>query len=153
MNIPMNFLPDDVVLFRLLLSALLGGAVGLHRELHGKPAGLRTHILVCVGSTLFTLVSLALPVEADVGRIAANIVVGIGFLGAGSIFRSRTHVSGLTTAADLWVVAAIGLAVGVNYVHAAVVSTVLVLVVLTLGKFASTLIDFFRMGVNTHDRD
>ena len=142
----MNFFPENVVLFRLLLAVALGGIIGLHRELHGKPAGMRTHALVCLGSTLFTLISLSLPLEADVGRIAANVVLGIGFLGAGSIFRFHDHVSGLTTAADLWVVAAIGLAVGTGFLYAALASTVLVLLVLTFGKWASTLITSFLKG-------
>ncbi len=133
----MNFLPDDVVLFRLLLAVLLGGAIGLHRELHGKPAGFRTHILVCMGSTLFTLISLSMPSPADVSRVAANIVVGIGFLGAGSIFRSHNHVAGLTTAADLWVVAAVGIAIGTDYITVAVAATAIVLGVLTVGRWVS----------------
>ncbi len=147
----MNFLPDDVIAVRLVLAILLGGLIGLHRELHGKPAGLRTHILVCVGSTLFTLISIAFSGEADASRIASNIVVGIGFLGAGSIFRSHSHVSGLTTAADLWVVAAIGMAVGMNYWWAAVTTTVAVLVVLTLGKWSSKYISAWAKGRPDND--
>ncbi|MFN3649048.1 MAG: MgtC/SapB family protein [Armatimonadota bacterium] len=102
---------------RLLLSILAGALVGLERERQDRPAGLRTHILVCMGSTLFTYASLltaGADGPADPGRIAAQIVSGIGFLGAGTIFRSDTGVRGLTTAAGLWVVAAIGMGVALG---------------------------------------
>lgn len=124
---------------RLLLAALLSGLIGWERERLRKPAGFRTHILVGLGSCLIMLVSLELarlyPAYAgvDPGRIAANVVVGIGFLGAGTILHSRDGwVSGLTTAASLWVVAGIGLAAGLGYYSAAVGATLLVLVVLFL---------------------
>lgn len=126
------------VLGRLLLALLLGAAVGLERELSGKPAGFRTNILICVGAALLTELSLTVAagmvehelVRADPGRIAAQIVSGIGFIGAGTILVSRGSVHGLTTAATLWVVAAIGMTVGLQLYVEAVGATVLV--VLTL---------------------
>lgn len=105
-------------LFKIFLSIALGGAVGLEREFNDKPAGLRTNLLICLGSTLFTIFSAKMAVGtpmADPTRIAAQIVTGIGFLGAGAILREGTHVIGLTTAATIWVVAAIGTGVGCGH--------------------------------------
>jgi len=100
---------------KLLAAAVVGAVVGIERERRDRPAGLRTHILVCVGSTLIMLVSIDVAgSRADPGRIAAQIVTGIGFLGAGTIFRSGGSVRGLTTAAGLWVVAGIGMAIGMG---------------------------------------
>jgi putative Mg2+ transporter-C (MgtC) family protein len=117
---------------RLLLAALLGGLVGFERERHNRPAGLRTHILVCVGATLIMMVSVygfgGDGAQGDQARIAAQVVSGIGFLGAGTIMRQGSIIRGLTTAASLWVVAAIGLAVGIKLHIAAVAATALVLV-------------------------
>ena len=120
---------------RLAIATLLGAVLGLERELRGQPAGLRTHILVSLGSALFTLASLyvALPlsgttmdqgVRADVTRIASQVVVGIGFLGGGSILRHGTNVKGLTTAANLWLTASIGLAAGLGFFHGAALAVV-----------------------------
>lgn len=100
------------LILRLVAAGVLGGVVGYQREIHGRPAGLRTHILVCVGSALFTIASVTYGHGAEPSRIAANIVTGIGFLGAGTIIRQGSTIRGLTTAASLWTVAAIGLAVG-----------------------------------------
>jgi putative Mg2+ transporter-C (MgtC) family protein len=126
------------VALRLVAAAALTGAVGLERELRERAAGLRTHMLVGVGSALFTLVSAygfnaflqsgANVVRADPSRIAAQIVTGIGFLGAGAIIRQGFSIRGLTTAAGLWVAAAIGMAVGAGYWPAALVGTGVVLV-------------------------
>jgi putative Mg2+ transporter-C (MgtC) family protein len=117
---------------RLCLAGLLGGLVGLERELHSQPAGLRTHMIVSLGSCLIMLVSIHMadlsPARSDPGRIAAQVVAGVGFLGAGAIMRSGLSVRGLTTAACLWTVAAIGLAVGSGYWRAAVVTTALTLI-------------------------
>ena len=125
------------VLLRLVLAAVFGAAIGFERELRERGAGLRTHLLVSVGSALFTIVSAygfreflvngGPVVRADPTRIAAQIVTGIGFLGAGAIIRQGLSVRGLTTAATLWVVAAIGLASGAGYYSAAGITTVLVL--------------------------
>ncbi len=115
----------------LLTSTLLGGAIGYERERHERPAGLRTHIIVCVASTLLTIVSCQAPHGAD--RIAAQIVSGVGFLGAGTILRdSAGSVRGLTTAASLWMVAAIGIAVGYGspFTEYAIAATVLALLAL-----------------------
>jgi putative Mg2+ transporter-C (MgtC) family protein len=104
----MDFMAEEDIL-KLLLAMLLGGFIGAEREYRSKSAGLRTTILICVGSAMFTIVSRRFN---DGDRIAANIVNGIGFLGAGIIFRQETSVKGLTTAATIWAVAAIGMAVG-----------------------------------------
>jgi putative Mg2+ transporter-C (MgtC) family protein len=134
-------LPDlgwTEILLRVGLAAVLGGAIGFERELREREAGLRTHLLVSVGAALFTLVSAYAWTDwqfsnesglvFDPTRIAAQIVTGIGFLGAGAIIRQGLSVRGLTTAATLWVVAAIGMATGAGYYAAAVITTVLVLV-------------------------
>jgi putative Mg2+ transporter-C (MgtC) family protein len=123
--------------FRLVLAAVLGGAIGLERELREREAGLRTHLLVSVGAAVFTLVSaygfadfrygIETGITLDPTRIAAQIVTGIGFLGAGAIIRQGLSVRGLTTAATLWVVAAIGMASGAGYYSVAVIGTALVL--------------------------
>jgi putative Mg2+ transporter-C (MgtC) family protein len=108
-----SMLSDYII--RLFLSALLGALIGVERETHGRPAGLRTHILVCVGSTLFTICSyLIAGANGDPGRITAQIVTGIGFLGAGTIIHQGSVVRGLTTAASVWTVAAIGVGVGIG---------------------------------------
>ena len=122
------------LLLRLLLAAALGGMIGLEREHSGKPAGFRTNMLICLGAALVTEVSfsVALTASGDPGRIAAQIVSGIGFLGAGTILHARGSVYGLTTAATLWVVAAIGMAVGARAYVAAVVATGLVMLALML---------------------
>lgn len=118
---------------KLVLATLLGGIVGLERERRDRPAGLRTHMLVCMGSALITMVSMLLAPSGDPARIAAQIVSGIGFLGAGTIFRSGNAVRGLTTAAGLWAVAGIGMGVAAG-------GTLLVLAVLTA---------FLVFGINT----
>ncbi len=126
------------LLLRLVLAVVLGGAIGWEREASSKPAGLRTNILICVGAALFTDMSIrfgGIAIEGavrDPARIAAQIVTGIGFLGAGTIIQARGTVTGLTTAATLWVVAGIGMSVGSGSYLEAVGATVLVLVVLVL---------------------
>jgi putative Mg2+ transporter-C (MgtC) family protein len=125
-------------LLRLVLAGVLGGAIGAEREIREREAGLRTHMLVAIGSALFTIVSAYAwsdfhfsnqsGITYDPTRIAAQIVTGIGFLGAGAIIRQGLSVRGLTTAASLWVVAAIGIASGAGYYSAAVITTIVVLV-------------------------
>lgn len=128
------------LLGRLLLATVLGGVIGLERELSGKPAGLRTNILICVGAALLMDVSEAVAASAttgpaDPGRIAAQVVSGIGFIGAGTILVERGAIVGLTTAATIWVVAAIGLAVGSHAYIEAVGATILVgLTLVILGR-------------------
>ncbi|MBI4170872.1 MAG: MgtC/SapB family protein [Candidatus Aenigmarchaeota archaeon] len=122
------------LIIKLVIAAFLGGVVGFERYLHKRPGGLRTHALVSMGSALFTIVSANFPIPTPL--IAAGIVGGIGFLGAGTIFRSENKVHGLTTAAELWVLAAIGIAVGIGFFAAAVATTVIVIVILgPLKKF------------------
>lgn len=124
---------------KLGLSLVLGGLLGLEREAHHRPAGFRTHMIVCLGACLFMLVSLHMAEldhrNADPGRIASQVVPGIGFLGAGTILKTGLNVKGLTTAAGLWTSAAIGLSVGAGYWTAAVGATLLTLVaIFPLGK-------------------
>jgi putative Mg2+ transporter-C (MgtC) family protein len=117
---------------RLLLSAALGAALGFEREWRQKYAGLRTNILIAIGATLFTMMSIDLSVSSggDATRVASQIVSGIGFLGAGAIMRTGSGVRGLTTAAMIWVNAAIGVAVGGGEYHVAIIATIVTLVVL-----------------------
>ncbi len=119
------------LLLHLVLAVILGGAIGLERELRQKAAGLRTNILICAGAALFTELSLAMTAEfGDPSRIAAQIVTGVGFLGAGAIIQGRGIVTGLTTAATMWLVAAIGMAVGFGALLEATGTTLLVVLVL-----------------------
>lgn len=129
-----------------MLTVFLTGIIGWERERLRKPAGFRTHILVGIGSALVMLVSIFMSDlylgKADPTRIASNVVVGIGFLGAGTIMRSREGiVSGLTTAASLWVVAVIGMAVGCGFYNGALLTTVLVMVVLYLMNWVDDYVD------------
>jgi putative Mg2+ transporter-C (MgtC) family protein len=124
------------MVLRLLLAVGLGALIGFERQHAGKPAGLRTHLLVCIGSALFTIASIyGFEGDADTARVAAGIVAGIGFLGAGTIIRSREGILvGLTTASGIWAVAAIGLAAGAGLYILASVTTVIVLIVLMIPK-------------------
>ncbi|WP_159884630.1 MgtC/SapB family protein [Paenibacillus puerhi] len=134
---------------RLLLAMIFGGLVGLEREWHNHAAGLRTHILVCLGSTAIMLLSIygfssfmdELNVRADPARLAAQVISGIGFLGAGTIMRTGLTVSGLTTAASIWVVAAIGLCIGAGFYYGAALTTCLALLSLfVLNKWERVLL-------------
>jgi putative Mg2+ transporter-C (MgtC) family protein len=120
---------------RLILGFMLSGIVGLEREVSLKPAGLRTHVLVGLGSTLLTILSFQAFPGADPSRVAASIIVGIGFLGAGTIIKTEEKVIGLTTAATLWIVASIGVATGAGFYILAIVSTILAFCVLKLDIF------------------
>jgi putative Mg2+ transporter-C (MgtC) family protein len=122
---------------RLIVAAILGGVIGLERELRHKPAGLRTNMFICFGAAMFTILSDALAAEhtGDHTRIAAQIIPGIGFIGAGSILHSRGSVTGLTTAATLFVVASVGMAAGGGLYLTATFATVLILISLSfLGR-------------------
>lgn len=119
-------------IFQLLLAIALGALIGFQRELRHRPAGLRTHMLVSLGATIFTVISLSFDIEP--ARVAAGIVAGIGFLGAGSIIAHKGHIRGITSAATLWVIAAIGLSVGVGEYTIAIISALLVFVILQLGR-------------------
>jgi putative Mg2+ transporter-C (MgtC) family protein len=136
--------PDD--LYKILLAVAVGGAIGFERELRHKAAGLRTVIFICLGATLFTIMSLRLAVgeEADMTRIAAGIVTGVGFLGAGAILQRGTEVLGLTTAATIWLVAALGMAIGAGEFALSLAVTALTLVVLSLFPAFERWIDRFR---------
>ena len=129
---------DWTIFFRLVLAAVLSGAIGFEREFHGRSAGFRTHILLCIGSTLIMLTSMHMfelysgKVVVDPGRIAAGVITGIGFLGAGTIMHFRSSIRGLTTAASLWVVSGIGLAVGSGFYFGSILTTVITIVVLML---------------------
>jgi putative Mg2+ transporter-C (MgtC) family protein len=125
---------DIALLQRLLLASVLGGIIGLEREIHGRPAGFRTHLLVSLGSCLFVITSVDFyhmfgnftgngPVGTDPARIAAQVVTGIGFLGAGAIIREQASIRGLTTAACLWVVAGLGMACGIGHFYLAMTVT------------------------------
>ncbi len=129
--------PETEVVLRLGIAMILGALVGLEREMDRITAGFRTHMLICLGATLFTIVSLDFPGTSDPSRIAAGLVTGIGFLGAGAIFKAEDRIKGLTTAADLWVLSAIGIAVGIGYYLAAAVATILVVMILVMKKFAA----------------
>lgn len=121
------------IMLRLALSVVFGGLIGLEREVVHKPAGVRTHMIVSLGSALFVLIALtAIPEGID--KIIAGVATGIGFLGAGTIFKSKNDVQGLTTAASVWTVAAVGLAVGLGYYLMTTIAVILVLVVLHLNK-------------------
>ena len=119
---------------KIFTAVICGGIIGLEREMSGKAAGLRTNILICMGATIYMVVSDLVPkmygVPADPGRIAAQVVTGIGFIGAGSIIRSGATIAGLTTAATIWIVAAIGLVIGIGFPLLAVLFTIVVLLVL-----------------------
>jgi putative Mg2+ transporter-C (MgtC) family protein len=122
-------------LLRLLVAVVVGGLIGIEREYKGKPAGMRTNILMCLGSALIMILSIEVAREAgppaDPGRIAAQVVTGVGFLGAGTIIRSRVSVAGLTTAATVWFVAALGLAIGAGRFVIAGAGTALMIITLT----------------------
>lgn len=125
------------LVLRLCASIALGALVGLEREITRKPAGLRTHVLVSMGACLFTMASFYMippGTGADYGRIAAGIVTGIGFIGAGSVIATRGHVSGITTAASLWIVAAIGLVIGMGNYILSLAAAILSFLILRIGK-------------------
>jgi putative Mg2+ transporter-C (MgtC) family protein len=131
-----TYIDPATIIFRLLLSLILGGLIGWERESRRQPAGLRTHILICIGSSLLMLTSIFIPQtfenfqNGDPGRIAAQVVSGIGFLGGGAIFKLGANIRGLTTAATIWAVAAIGLTIGAGAYIGAIVATILILFVL-----------------------
>ena len=124
------------MVLRLLLAVALGTLIGFERQHARKPAGLRTHVLICIGATMFTIASIyGFGLGADPARVAAGIVVGIGFVGAGMIIRTQEGiVVGLTSASSIWAVAAIGLAAGAGLYILAPVATLIVLIVLRLPK-------------------
>lgn len=146
------------VIIRLLIAIVIGGAVGYEREFKNRPAGFRTHILVCVGSAVVSMIQmyaiddtmniilkhpeLSNVFKSDIGRLGAQVISGIGFLGAGTIIHEKGSVKGLTTAASLWVVACIGLAIGMGYYYLSVLAAICVVVVLmSLKRFENRFLD------------
>lgn len=138
-------------LARLLLAALLGGIIGLERQLRHKPAGLRTNMFICFGSALFTVLSQKLAgTPADSARIAAQIITGIGFIGAGSILHTRGSVTGLTTAATLFVVAGVGMAAGGGlYLTACFATVIILLALVSLGRMEVAF--FLKSFITTYE--
>jgi len=135
---------------RLLLAAVLGAALGIERELRRRPAGLRTNILIAVGAALFTMVSLEFAgASGSSDRIAAQIVTGVGFLGGGAILRSGKSIHGMTTAATIWVNAAIGMAAGVGAMMIATTATLVTLIVLAALLPIERYFDQ-RAGIDSH---
>ncbi|MBU0665962.1 MAG: MgtC/SapB family protein [Nanoarchaeota archaeon] len=128
-------------LLKLLVALVLSGFIGLERELKERPAGLRTHILVCLGAAVFTILAVDFfsLYPDSIARIIAGIITGIGFLGAGTIMNAEHNIRGLTTAAGIWVVAGVGIAVGLGYYYMSLVLTVIVLLVLKLHSVERTL--------------
>ena len=137
--------PGDIL--SVLLAVILGAAIGLEREASGKAAGLRTNVLICLGAAVFTIISrqMGRGGDASMTRIAAQIVTGVGFIGAGAIIRDRAGIYGLTTAATIWLVASIGMACGAGLHILAVTSTLIAVVVLIgLGKLEKPLARYMR---------
>jgi putative Mg2+ transporter-C (MgtC) family protein len=138
------------VLIRLILAIIVGGLIGYERENKNRPAGFRTHILVCIGAAVTSMIqvnaiqeisnmillhpTLESALKADIGRLGAQVITGVGFLGAGTILHEKGSVKGLTTAASIWVVACIGLAVGLGYYFLSIISTIAVFIVLVILK-------------------
>jgi putative Mg2+ transporter-C (MgtC) family protein len=126
----MGTLPMEFV-WQILLAAFVGALTGIERDLTGRPSGVRTHIVICVSSCLFTMISIyGFSENADTSRVAAQIVTGVGFLGAGALIHQGSRVMGLTTAADMWLVAAIGMAIGAGYGWLATFVGILIVVLL-----------------------
>lgn len=127
---------DITILVKLIISVLLGSSIGIERELSSKPAGFRTNVLICFGSALFTILSVRMSQiyagihVADPTRIAAQIVTGIGFIGAGTVLRSQGSVHGLTSAATIWAVSAIGVAIGIGEINLAIIASAIIIIVL-----------------------
>jgi putative Mg2+ transporter-C (MgtC) family protein len=134
-------------LFKLLLAVLIGGLIGLEREMHAKAAGLRTITLITLGSALFTMLSL----EFSDDRVIANIVTGVGFLGAGSILFSEGRVKGLTTASSIWVAAALGMAIGLGNYWLAGVAAIIVFCILWVFAQVDRLVDVLGREIRTYD--
>lgn len=139
----MNFIFSEDLL-KLVLSLLMGCLVGFEREYRSKAAGFRTMTLICIGSTLFTIVSIRLGGITNPDRIAAGIISGIGFIGAGIVFKDSMRITGLTTATCIWATAALGMAIGSGDYIVAVSGLVLIMIVLSLFEYVQDLIDAFH---------
>lgn len=137
---------DYEILVRFLLSVLFGGIVGIEREYRSKSAGFRTMIMISFGSCFFTMMSIYLG-GSTADRIASNIVTGIGFLGAGVIFRSESRVNGITTAATIWAVAAVGMSIGGGHYFASALGSVIIIMVLAVLPYAENFIEQLNRSV------
>ncbi len=154
-----NLWPEADHIVRVVAAMVFGGLIGLERELRDKPAGFRTIILICVGACIFTIVSVvAGGPDEETTRIAAQIVTGIGFLGAGAILRDRANVIGLTTASTIWAVAAVGMAAGYGHIALGALGTVVILIALLVFDLVENWIgdvrdiqDFHVLTDNTED--
>ncbi len=137
---------EDIII-RILVALILGGIIGLERQYHDKPAGFATNTLICAGSAVFTLLSIASAFNygGDPARIAAQIVAGVGFLGAGSILREGNKISGLTTAAGIWLVAAVGMAAGYGELLMASTATLFVLILQLFIRKLMNSFDYVRL--------
>jgi len=129
------------VCLKLVLAVVIGGIIGIEREMRSKSAGFRTLMLICVGATLYGILSQLIGVHTSPDRIASNVVVGIGFLGAGVIFRGENRASGITTAASIWVTAALGVCIGAGYYLVAMFGCALVIMILFIFSFFDRVID------------
>ena len=138
----MNFIDD---IHPILFSIIVGGIIGLEREYQLKSAGLRTMILVTLGSCMFTMLSLSLGGPGSPDRIAANIITGIGFVGAGVIFKEENRVSGLTTAVTIWICASLGMTIGAGYYKEATIGSIAVFLMLIVFKYIQNIIDRISM--------
>ena len=140
--------PLTEYVIRLLIALAIGGIVGLEREFHGKPAGIRTNMLMCFGSCLIMIISIEIARSsarvADPGRIAAQVVTGVGFLCAGTIMRSRFTVSGLTTAATIWALSALGLSIGAGYLLLSTIGAGTITVILILFRYIEDILGRFH---------
>ena len=132
---------DYELIIKLSLSILLGGAIGIERELRSKSAGFRTIMLICLGATLFTIFSIYIGHGSTPDRIASNVVVGIGFMGGGIIFRTNNRVNGITTAAAMWLAAALGVGIGCGYYMASIFGCTLVMIILVVFSFMDRVLD------------
>jgi putative Mg2+ transporter-C (MgtC) family protein len=141
-------LVDNASLVKIFLAILIGFLIGGEREFRDKAAGVRTNIFICVGSTLFTMLSIRIAGYNDPGRIAANIVSGIGFLGAGVIMRDRGKVTGLTTASTIWVVAALGMGIGSGEIILSSLASLVILTVLLIFPVFDKVLGNFRQTRN-----
>ena len=145
------------IIAKLLISVLIGGIIGAEREYHNKSAGLRTLMLICLGSTLFTMFSMEIGERTSPDRIASNIVTGIGFVGAGVIFMGGTGINGVTTAATIWVTAALGVGVGAGHQYIALVGCIVLVGILQAFTVIENYIDrinrvhTYKITVPYHD--
>jgi len=138
--------PHFEVIIRFTLALLWGAVVGAEREYSGKAAGFRTTIMISIGACFFTMMSIAIGSPGNADRIASNIVTGIGFLGAGVIFRGENRINGITTAATIWAVAAVGMGIGGGYYFAAGCASILILFILMVLPYLQKLIDQFNQS-------